>query len=115
MKVYGDTIHQNDGTHLDGGVVDDGRWQARWRRVVSRHLSLWDAPSGKVGKRFITLLANEWAGVRERRWNSELPIVFCAVILNRKLNTILASSIRKVIEGWTCGMLAVIMNSWRKL
>ena len=27
--VYGDHIHQNDGTHLDGGVVDDKVWQAR--------------------------------------------------------------------------------------
>ncbi|KAL3768952.1 hypothetical protein ACHAWO_004062 [Cyclotella atomus] len=107
MTVYGDTIHQNDGTHLDGGIVDDGRWQMRWRRVVSRHLSLWDPPSGKVGKRFVTLLANEWAGVRERRWNSERPIVFCAVILNRKTNTISASSIRKVVESrldmWEAG------------
>jgi hypothetical protein len=28
MKVYGDHIHQNDGTHLDGGMKDDDAWQA---------------------------------------------------------------------------------------
>ena len=27
--VYGDQIHQSDGTHLNGGVVDDKVWQAR--------------------------------------------------------------------------------------
>jgi hypothetical protein len=27
MKVYGDYIHQNDGTHLNGGVQDDSVWQ----------------------------------------------------------------------------------------
>ena len=23
FKVYGDKVHQNDGTHLDGGIADD--------------------------------------------------------------------------------------------
>ena len=28
-SIYGDTIHQNDGTHLDGGIgaVDNAKWQ----------------------------------------------------------------------------------------
>jgi hypothetical protein len=32
MEVYGDTIHLNDGTHLDGGigVANDLIWQRRW-------------------------------------------------------------------------------------
>ena len=25
--VYGDTIHRNDGLHMDGGVADDSVWQ----------------------------------------------------------------------------------------
>jgi hypothetical protein len=24
MEVYGDYIHQNDGTHMDGGIQEDG-------------------------------------------------------------------------------------------
>ncbi|KAL7502373.1 hypothetical protein ACHAXN_001332 [Cyclotella atomus] len=105
--VYGDTIHQNDGTHLDGGVANDRFWQSRWMRCVSTNLSLWDAPNGKVGKRLITQLANEWAGVREQKWNSKRPIVFCAVVLNRKTDIISASSIRNMIESrldmWDAG------------
>jgi hypothetical protein len=31
LDVYGDTIHLNDGTHLDGSVADDKIWQRRWR------------------------------------------------------------------------------------
>ncbi len=27
--VYGDTIHQNDGRHLDGGIANDAVWQGR--------------------------------------------------------------------------------------
>jgi hypothetical protein len=76
-------------------------------RCVSTNLSLWDAPNGKVGKRLITQLANEWAGVRERKWNSKRPIVFCAVVLNRKTDIISASSIRNMIESrldmWDAG------------
>jgi hypothetical protein len=29
-KVFGDHIHHNDGTHLDGGVGDDAIWQQHW-------------------------------------------------------------------------------------
>jgi hypothetical protein len=43
MEVYGDTIHLNDGTHLDGGigVAEDLIWQRRWLKVVSVDLKLW--------------------------------------------------------------------------
>ena len=27
LEVYGDIIHQNDGTHLAGGIVEDKIWQ----------------------------------------------------------------------------------------
>ena len=26
-EVYGDWVHGNPGTHLDGGVTEDGLWQ----------------------------------------------------------------------------------------
>ena len=37
ISVLGDTIHQNDGTHLDGriGVKENGKWQCLYRRVVA--------------------------------------------------------------------------------
>ena len=33
-SVYGDYARANDGSHLDGGIPDDARWQHRWKRVV---------------------------------------------------------------------------------
>jgi hypothetical protein len=33
-KVYGDYVHQNPGTHLDGGIADDALWQERWSRLT---------------------------------------------------------------------------------
>ena len=35
IAVYGDTLHRNDGRHLDGGIADDGVWQRRYDRVVA--------------------------------------------------------------------------------
>jgi hypothetical protein len=62
---------------------------------------------GRVGKQFVQLLAEEWKGVRERRWNAERPIVCCAAILNWKRNVIRASTIRETIDArinlWEAG------------
>ena len=32
--VYGDHAHNNDRTHLSGGIAGDRMWQERWRRMV---------------------------------------------------------------------------------
>jgi hypothetical protein len=28
--VHGDHVHQNPGTHLNGGILDDAKWQHYW-------------------------------------------------------------------------------------
>ena len=33
--AFRDHIHDNDGTHLDGGIPLDAEWQALWRRLVA--------------------------------------------------------------------------------
>ena len=47
-SVYGDTIHQNDGAHLDGGigVAEDAKWQRLHLRVAACNLQLYDLPNG---------------------------------------------------------------------
>jgi hypothetical protein len=35
MTVYGDYVHQNNGTHLDGGVKGDNAWQDNAHRPAS--------------------------------------------------------------------------------
>ena len=59
LAVFGDTIHHNNGKHLDGGIVDDAQWQKRWKMVVSTNLPLWYTPKEKVGRQFVQLLASE--------------------------------------------------------
>jgi hypothetical protein len=34
-KVYGDHVHHNPGTHLNGGIADDSLWQEHWQQLVS--------------------------------------------------------------------------------
>jgi hypothetical protein len=47
MTVYGDYyVHQNDGTHLDGGVKEDDVWQAQWRKLIILPSQRYNAPSG---------------------------------------------------------------------
>jgi hypothetical protein len=48
IGVYGDIIHLNDGTHLDGGigVAEDVKWQRLHLWVASCRLLLYDLPNG---------------------------------------------------------------------
>ena len=31
LGVYQDLVHQNPGTHLDGGIEEDRKWQEIWK------------------------------------------------------------------------------------
>ena len=79
--VLGDHVHDNDGTHLRGGIANDAIWQRRWKRMAQLATTRYQVPPGKVGRRFITVLVHEFRGVRERLWNSERPLVYVATIL----------------------------------
>ena len=48
IRVYGDTIHQNYGMHLEGGIwIDEDRfWQCLHHRMASCNLALYDLPAG---------------------------------------------------------------------
>ena len=48
-SVYGDTIHQNDGTHFDGriGVAEDAKWQRFHLRVAACNLPVYNFPNGR--------------------------------------------------------------------
>ena len=57
--VYEYYPNHNDGVHLGGGVPDDAVWQHRWCRLVAQSTSWYATPSGSVGSRFKTILAEE--------------------------------------------------------
>ena len=55
-EFYGDHVHNNPGFHLDGGIADDQLWQQRWKRLVSGNPALYEAPQGRVGRKFVLRL-----------------------------------------------------------
>ena len=92
--VYGDTIHRNDGRHLDSGIANDAVWQARYDAVVANPHQLYLPPQGKIGAEVVSLMTAELRGVRERKWNSERPLVLLACILRRKHGCVKAKDIK---------------------
>jgi hypothetical protein len=47
--IFGDTIHHNDGCHLDGGIGEDEdrKWQRLHKRIVTAHLPLYSLTNGQ--------------------------------------------------------------------
>jgi len=75
-SVYSDTIHQNDGTHLDGGigVAEDTKWHRLHLRVAACNLPLYDLPNSRWATRFLETLTNLWVEVVEllsAHWSSQ--------------------------------------------
>jgi hypothetical protein len=101
LAVYGDTIHQNDGTHLDGGigVAEDAKWQRLHLRVAACNLPLYDLPNGRWANWFLETLTNLWVGVVERLWNSERPLIFQACILRRVRGIYRFHDVKPIIWG----------------
>ena len=79
--VYQDWVHQNPGNHLDGGITEDGKWQARWGKLACMPTKRYDVPSGKVGRIFVGTLSVELDGLQDWNWNYKRVIVFQSVIL----------------------------------
>ena len=96
-KVYGDHIHQNPGTHLDGGVADDFLWQSYWRQLVEYTPSFEDTPTGALGKRLVGYFAKHLEGIMKQKWNGEKLIVFSQVIYQRSPGIKRAKDVRRHI------------------
>ena len=92
--VYGNTIHRNDGRHLDGGIANDTVWQARYDAVVANPHQLYLPPQGKIEAKVVSLMASKLRGVRERKWNSERPLILMACILCHKHGYVKAKEIK---------------------
>ena len=97
-EYYRDWFHRNPGTHLDSGVADDGTWRGWWHDLVVMPSRQYEAPSGKVGRRYVNALVGDLWGVRDRRWNLECFIVFQMVALQRARHVTASRDIRRRID-----------------
>ena len=69
-------MHQNPVYHLDGGIKEDRKWQARWEKLVWLETQRYDTPYGQVGEKLISIIAVELGGILDQKWNAEQVIVF---------------------------------------
>jgi hypothetical protein len=98
IAVFGDSIHCNDGRHLDGGIAEDGIWQGRCNCVVSHPHPMYYLPKGGISQRAIAMLAREFRGVHERKWNSEHALIFAACVLRKSPGVICTRDIKRRVE-----------------
>ena len=67
-------------------------------RVFVHPHSLYHPSRCAIGNRFITILAQLFEGVRLQKWNSELPMIFAAVILRKNPGAFQAAKIKQRIQ-----------------
>jgi hypothetical protein len=95
--------------------MDDRLWQSRWLRMVQISPTHYAVPKGKVGRRYyLTRLIDEFHQVRERKWNSERPLVFAAVVLQTTPGFCRARDIRQHLtrrmDLWDLGCYAALVD-----
>ena len=116
ISIYGDTIHQNDGRHLDGGigVAEDRKWQRLYMRVAACKSPLYDLPNGCWAVRFLQIQTQLLRDARTRKCNSEKPLIFAPCILRKVKDVKVASDIKKLIlcrlDMWDAGKYCALVK-----
>ena len=76
--------------------------------------SWYSTPSGKVGRRFTAVLDVEWRGVLDRKWNSEIPLVFAYGVLTKTLGArkaiYIQARINNQLDLWERGIHAGLVG-----
>ncbi len=97
--IFGDTIHHNNGHHLNRGIGEDEdrRWQCLHERVVAACLPLYSLPNGWWAKRFLALQTTLWRKVRLQGCNSEKACIFAPLILCRVHSKTTMSEVKTLV------------------
>ena len=101
-------MHTNAGNHLHGGITDNRVWQGWCPDLAGMPSCCYDAPSRKVGRRFVGALQENLCGVQARWWNSEQFIVLKTVMMQQDQYITayhaIQRQIKKRINDWDdCG------------
>ena len=81
FEVFGDYANQNNSTHLNGGVKDDTLWQNFYNEILPYTANYYDVPKGRMGQRFLTVLAEEFKRCQSCLGNSDQILVFVSIVL----------------------------------
>ncbi len=126
IEVYGDSIHQNDGRHLDGGVggAEDRKWQRLYLWVTLCKLALYNLPIGRWANCFLALQTDElFCQVRKRKCNSEKALIFAACILRKVKDIKCFSNVKLLIwarlngreMGKYCALVKAVGVRWEAI
>ena len=116
ISIYGDTIHQNDGRHLDGGIgaAEDRKWQRLYMRIAACKSPLYDLPNGHWAVRFLSIQTQLWRDARMRQCNSEKPLIFAPCILRKVKDVKSARDIKQLIltrlDLWEAGKYCALVK-----
>ncbi len=107
IKLYGDTVHRNLGTHLTGNIDNNSQWYYLWFQLISYHHPLYTPPQSKLGRDIVKTLTEEFQGVREQKWNSEKALLFPIIILRKPHQKLtsqeIKSRLRFRLQQWKQG------------
>ena len=107
-EVFGDTVHRNDGRHIDGGVIGDKEMCELYDQVVNYPHPMYSPPTwGPVGRRFLKLFVLEMGRVRKQETNSERAMILPVVILRKEKDVNRAQDIKRRLtrrmDQWEAG------------
>jgi len=109
-------IEQNDGRELHGGIDPDLDEQHKgwYDDVMASGYNLYDCPNSAIGKEVIYTWTELLKGVRERKHNSELAMIFLPCILARGDGIVQAADIKRRVEFrlncWKEGKIAGLVQ-----
>ena len=78
--VYRDWVHQSPENHLDGRIIEDGKWQVSWKRRICMTTQCYNSLPRKLGRSFSGTLSVKIDSVRAWKWNSDWVVIFHSVI-----------------------------------
>ena len=115
-SVYGDSVHQDAGFDLDGGIADDALWHGYWRRLVAYPSQRYDLPRHhRCSRWFLENLADLLDGIVDRKWNSNRFLVFQLVILQRVKGVSRARDIKTLLlsrlAAWDDGNFDMLVET----
>ena len=73
--VYGYWVHSNYGAHLSAGKANGEGWYKMWKTLAVMSVRSYNALIGRVGQKFVWVMAIELTGFQQRRWNTEIFII----------------------------------------
>jgi hypothetical protein len=116
VSFLGDTIHHNDGRHLDRGIREDKdrKWQRLHERIVAARLPLYSLPNGWWAKQFLALQTALWHNVRLQGCNSEKACMFALLILRRVRSKKMMSKVKMLVWSRMDAWEASRFCSWVK-